>query len=138
MELKQQASRRATFVCRAILAVLVAVGVSTPLQAAPLALYPGMGGVPDLGAIRCATFNDMYPNGPNGLRQAILYWTEGYVYAQTGKTIDEVLASPGMGTWNFETLTDHIVEFCRAQPDAPVPLAVIDLWDRINSGSSGK
>lgn len=137
MELKQRVCRRATVLCKAIFGVVVAVGVGTPLQAAPLALYPGMGGVPDMGAIRCETFNAMYPNGPNGLRQAILYWTEGYVYAQTGKTLDEVLASPGIGTWNFTTLTDHIVEFCRAQPDVPVPLAVIDLWGRINSGSSG-
>jgi hypothetical protein len=96
-----------------------------------------MGGVPDLGAIRCETFNAMYPAGPNGLRQAILYWTEGYVYAQTGKTMDEVLASPGMQVWDFGTLTDHIVRFCKARPEAPVPLAVIDLWARMNAGSAG-
>ena len=137
MELNQQVHWRAAVICGTTLAALVAVGIGAPLQAAPLALHPGMGGVPDLGAIRCETFNEMYPAGPNGLRQAILYWTEGYVYAQTGKTLDEVLASPGMSAWNFGTLTDHIVEFCKARPDAPVPLAVIDLWTRISSGSTG-
>ncbi len=137
MELKQRGCRRATVACGLALTGIIAAGVGAPSLAAPLALRPGMGGVPDLGAIRCETFNEMYPAGPNGLRQAILYWTEGYVYAQTGKTMDEFLASPGMDIWNFGTLTDHIVEFCKAQPDAPVPLAVIDLWGRISSGSSG-
>ena len=137
MELNRQLRRRVTGLCGEFLMALAMAGIGSPLQAAPLALYPGMGGVPDMGAIHCRTFNEMYPAGPNGLRQAILYWTGGYVYAQTGKTLDEVLAAPGMGTWNFETLTDHIVEFCKAQPDAPVPFAVIDLWNRNSSGSSG-
>jgi len=137
MELKHRVCRRPTVVCGVALAGFVAAAMSSPSLAAPLALRPGMGGVPDLGAIRCETFNEMYPAGPNGLRQAILYWTEGYVYAQTGKTMDEFLASPGMDIWDFGTLTDHIVEFCKAQPEAPVPLAVKDLWTRMSPGSAG-
>lgn len=137
MKLKQQVRNTATVISSSTLIGLIAVVIATPSLAAPLALRPGMGGVPDLGAIRCETFNEMYPSGPNGLRQAILYWTEGYVYAQTGKTMDEFLASPGKGSWDFGALTDHIVQFCRARPEAPVPLAVIDLWTRMNSGSVG-
>jgi hypothetical protein len=136
MELKQQFRSRALVIAGWALTGLIAAGIAVPAVAAPLALRPGMGGVPDLGAIRCETFNAMYPAGPNGLRQAILYWTEGYVYAKTGKTMDEFLASPGMDIWDFGTLTDHVVAFCQAQPEVPVPLAVMDLWARMNSGKA--
>jgi hypothetical protein len=95
MELIQPLRSRASVIGSWALTGLIAVGVANMALAAPLALRPGMGGVPDLGAIRCETFNAMYPAGPNGLRQAILYWMEGYVYARTGKTMDEFLASPG-------------------------------------------
>lgn len=119
-----------------VLTLLLVIAGASPAIAGKLTLRPGMGGVPDLGAIRCETFNDMYPAGPSGLRQAILYWTEGYVFARTGKIIDELLESLGeRGTlWNFETLTDHIVQFCRAKPEAPVPDAVADLWGLLDPG----
>lgn len=118
------------------LILLLLIGSASPAIAGKLSLRPGMGGVPDLGAVRCETFNDMYPAGPSGLRQAILYWTEGYVYARTGKTMDELLESleERGARWNFETLTGHVVEFCRANPEAPVPDAVADLWGLLDPG----
>jgi hypothetical protein len=71
-----------------------------------------------------------------GLR-AGLYRTEGLVYGRTGKTLDEYLAgTPGGDEWTFETLTDHIVTFCAARPDASVPAAVEDLWQRLNRPAS--
>jgi hypothetical protein len=111
-------------------AAVLALSAAT---AGKLALKPGMGGVPDLGAIQCKTFNAMYPSGPTGLRQSILYYTEGYVYARTGKTMDDFLASvPRPEQWNFETLTGEIVSFCLANPEVPVPIAVADLLGRLS------
>lgn len=111
-----------------------AVLVSPAGGAGPIRLRPGLGGVPDPGAIDCAMFNKIYPNGPSGLRQATLYWLEGLVYGRTGKTLDEFLAdSLVASSWNFETLTDHIVNFCAADPAAPVSSAVEDLWRRLDA-----
>lgn len=100
----------------------------------PLTLRPGMTGVPDLGAIDCAMFNHMYPAGPTGMEQAVLTWAEGYFYARSGKTMDELLAAQPAAApdWDFEALTGHIVEFCQASPDSPLPDAVRDLWRAFN------
>ncbi len=103
-----------------------------------LTLRPGMTGVPDLGAIRCETFNHMYPNGPTGMEQAILTWAGGYFYGKTGLTIDEILArqSPESPDWDFDSLTGHIVEYCAAHPEAPVPSAIANLWQRLDPSPS--
>jgi hypothetical protein len=115
----------------ALLALLMMLAAhAAPAATGKLALRPGMGGVPDIGAIACATFNDMYPAGPSGVRQAVLYWTEGFVFAKTGRSIDEQLAAVG-GDWDFESLTGHVVGFCAAHPEMPVSAAVVDLWGRI-------
>ena len=101
--------------------------------AEPLSLRPGMTGVPDLGAIDCATFNHMYPAGPTGMEQAVLTWAEGYFFARSGKTMDELLAAQPADAphWDFDALTGHIVQFCAARPEAGVPEAVTDLWRQL-------
>jgi hypothetical protein len=113
---------------------LAAVLANSALAADRLTLKPGMGGVPDLGAIRCETFTKILPEGPTGFRQAVLTWAEGYIYGRSGRTIDEVLAAAPAATpaWNFDTLTDHIVAYCTANPVAPLPAAVQDLWTRLS------
>jgi len=104
------------------------------IGAKPLTLRPGMTGVPDLGAIRCETFANMYPNGPTGMSQAALTWAQGYFYGLTGKTTDEILAQlPEESPWNFDTLTGHIIIFCEEHPEVPLPDAVKDLWSALNT-----
>lgn len=105
------------------------------LAANKLALRPGMTGVADLGAISCATFTHMYPAGATGMRQAALTWAQGYFYGQSAKTVDEILAElPADNPWDFDSLTDHIVDYCAANPEAPLPDAVIDLWNELGEG----
>jgi len=102
--------------------------------AGPLTLRPGMTGVPDLGAIKCETFVHMYPNGPTGMSQAVLTWSQGYFYALTGKTTDEILATlPEESAWDFDSLTGHIVDYCEEHPEVPLPEAVKDLWAALNA-----
>jgi hypothetical protein len=102
--------------------------------AGPLTLRPGMTGVPDLGAINCETFVHMYPNGPTGMSQAVLTWSQGYFYALTGKTTDEILAPlPEESAWDFDSLTGHIVDYCEEHPEVPLPEAVKDLWTALNA-----
>lgn len=121
---------------RACLMLLIAPILA--LASGPLTLRPGMTGVPDLGAIDCAMFNHMYPAGPTGMEQAVLTWAEGFFYARSGKTIDELLAAQPAAArdWDFGSLTGHIVEFCQASPDAPLPDAVRDLWQALNPAAS--
>lgn len=118
----------------AICLALALIAVNAAVAADKLALRPGMGGVPDLGAIRCETFTKILPEGPTGFRQAVLTWAAGYIYGRSGQTIDEVLAAaPANGPdWTFDTLTDHVVGFCAANPGAPLPAAIQDLWTRLN------
>ena len=97
-----------------------------------------MTGVADLGAISCATFNDIYPNGPTGLRQAALYYAEGYIYARSGMTIDEVLAGqPADADWSFDSLTDVIVDYCAENPEARVSSGAGQLW-RVLQGKGSR
>jgi hypothetical protein len=104
------------------------------IAAKPLTLRPGMTGVPDLGAINCETFVHMYPNGPTGMSQAVLTWSQGYFYALTGKTTDEILAPlPEESAWDFDSLTGHIVDYCEEHPEVPLPEAVKDLWSALNT-----
>ena len=113
-----------------ILALLVS---GSALAAGPLALRPGMGGVADLGAITCAKYMEIHPWGPAGMEQAALTWAEGYMFARSGMTMDEILAAqPTDGPdWNFDTLTGHIVDYCATRPDASVPEAVASLWEEL-------
>ena len=118
------------------LALVMLLATLSPIaQAAdPLTLKPGMVGVPDLGALQCETFNQMYPNGPTGMRQAVLTWAQGYFFARSGKTTDAILADlPADSTWDFDSLSGHLVAYCEATPDASVPEAVADLWSSLNS-----
>lgn len=120
---------------RGITVALLALSMANGAMAADrLTLRPGMGGVPDLGAVPCETFTKILPEGPTGFRQAVLTWAEGYIYGRSGRTIDEVLAAAPAATpaWTFDTLTDHIVGYCAANPAAPLPAAVHDLWTRLS------
>lgn len=111
----------------AALAVLLAAPVV--FAEARLKLRPGMTGVADVGAIDCALFSDMHYNGPTGMRHHVLTWVQGYVYAKTGANIDAILAElPADHDWNFDTLSDVVVDYCREHPEAPVAEAAIALW----------
>jgi hypothetical protein len=108
------------------------LGLATASGAA-IELPPGAGGVPDLGAITCKLYSAMYVKGQTGTRQSTLYWTEGLVYARTGRTLEAFLATlPGGTRWTFETLTGHVVDYCRANPTATVASAVEDLWKKLS------
>lgn len=98
-----------------------------------LRLPPGMGGVPDIGAIPCAVFNEMIVVGPLGTKRLLLTWAEGYYRAKSGKTIDEILAdakSAGQ-PWDFRSLTGYFVDYCAADPEALTSAAVADLGKRL-------
>lgn len=114
--------------CRALVAAAVIMAPGPVTVAEPLRLRPGMGGVADPGAIDCAFFNTIYEAGPTGFRQTVLYWTEGYVLGKSGLTMDAALAQAKGGPWTFDTLTDHVVDFCRKNPGSGMPAAVEDLW----------
>ncbi|UCG71363.1 MAG: hypothetical protein JSV45_08800 [Chromatiales bacterium] len=105
--------------------------------AGQLQLRPGMMGVADIGASDCAMFNEMHYNGPTGMRHHVLTWVQGYIYAKTGSNIDAMLATmPEDNGWNFDSLTDVFVDYCRANPDAQVSEAAIALWTTLRAGNS--
>jgi hypothetical protein len=116
----------------AALALAVLMATCTARASEPLALRPGMGGVPDPGAVECAYLNKLYATAPTGFRQMLLYWLEGYVYGRTGRTMDAALASAPGGPWTFDTLTDRLVDYCGDHPEADVPAAAADLWRALN------
>lgn len=118
--------------CATLVAVLMLAGAAQGAE--PLALRPGMGGVADPGVTTCALLNEAYEAGPTGLRQMLLYWTEGYVYGKTGLGIDAALATARGGPWTFDTLTDRLVGFCRVNPQASVPEAAADWWRSVQAG----
>ena len=94
-----------------------------------------MGGVPDIGAIPCAVFNQMIIIGPLGTRQSLLTWAEGYFHAKSGKTIDEILedARASGKSWDFDRLTGHFVAYCAVNPEAMTMAAVTDLGEQLLS-----
>jgi hypothetical protein len=94
-----------------------------------LELPAGMGGVADIGAIPCSVFSEMLGVGPLGTRHSLLTWADGYYYAQTQKTIDELLAATEQAgeSWDFDRLTDHFVDYCAENPEAITRDAVISL-----------
>ncbi len=99
----------------------------------PLKLPLGMGGVPDIGAIPCEVFTKMMVVGPLGTKRSLLTWGEGYFYAKTGQTIDEILeaANTAGQSWDFDSLTAHLVNYCAEDPDAQTSAAVIDLGEHL-------
>ena len=116
---------RATFATVAALAIL-ATGNSAAKE---LTLPAGMGGVPDIGAIPCSVFTNMLVIGPLGTRHSLLTWTEGYLYAKTNRSMEEIVsgANAAGGTWNFGSITDHFVSYCEANPEASTGEAAQDL-----------
>lgn len=116
-------SRRALGVAVFVAALSVATAKGF---AEPFRLRAGMGGLADPGAATCGYLNGLYEGGPTGFRQMLLYWSEGYLYGRTGKTLDQLLAT-APGAWTFDSLTGRLVAFCAANPEAGVPAAAEDL-----------
>jgi hypothetical protein len=91
-----------------------------------------MGGVADIGATRCDYYAYIHPNGPTGFNQSVLYWLEGYVHARTGKSLNDFLAGvPDGGRWTFDSIGQHVLDYCTANPRATVADGVVDLWTRM-------
>lgn len=108
--------------------------VALPAAAAPLKLPEGMGGVPDIGAIPCRVLTEMLVIGPKGTRLSLLTWAEGYYFAKTGKSLDEILEGrPADEQNDFFGLTDQLVDYCAANPDAITREAVVELGARLIS-----
>lgn len=101
----------------ALVLLLAAGGAS----AEKLVMPSGMGGVPDIGAIPCAVYNDMIRIGPLGTRHSLITWAAGYLHAITGKPLQELVnAADGAGGpgWTYDRLGDEFTDFCKANPDA--------------------
>lgn len=101
-------------------------------------LRPGMMGVADIGAHTCETFNAMHYHGPSGMEHHVLTWAQGYVFARTGSNIDAMLVAidDGDNGWTFDTLTRVFVDYCKANPEAPVSAAVVALWTALSNGET--
>jgi len=115
--------------------IVMLVLMADSAYAEKLRLPSGMGGVPDIGAIPCDVFNQMIVVGPLGTKRLLLTWAQGYYRANSGKTIDEILAGsndPGKA-WNFDSLTGHLVDYCAANPEVLTSAAVADLGERLIS-----
>jgi len=98
-----------------------------------LELPKGMGGVADIGSVPCEVFNQMLVIGPLGTRLSLLTWADGYYYARTDMTMDEIVAAAKQSgeSWDFERLTDHLVEYCAANPEAITRDAVVSLGTQL-------
>jgi hypothetical protein len=107
-------------------------------QAERLELPKGMGGVADIGTVPCDVFNRMLVIGPLGTRLSLLTWADGYYYARTEMTMDELVAAAKQSgeSWDFERLTDHLAEFCAENPEAITRDAVVSLGTQLISESS--
>lgn len=118
---------------RILITAALAAGLLQASAAAPLKLPEGMGGVPDIGAIPCSVFSEMLVIGPKGTRLSLLTWAEGYYYARTGKSLDEILGSEPNAdeAYDFFGLTDHFVEYCAEHPEALTREAVVRLGDKL-------
>lgn len=118
--------------------LVVSIFASQSLLAdAQVSVRPGMMGVADIGVQDCATFSDMHYHGPAGMEHQVLTWVQGYVFARTGANIDALLAAiPDDNGWTFDTLTGVLVDYCKANPDAPVSEAAIALWTTLRQGDT--
>jgi len=119
---------------KTIAAALAGLALSTVhAVAAPLKLPQGMGGVPDIGAIPCEVFSNMLVVGSKGTRLSLLTWAEGYYFAKSGKSLDEILVAEtnAAENYDFQSLTDHFVAYCAANPEAVTREAVVSLGDEL-------
>lgn len=98
-----------------------------------LELPKGMGGVADIGAIPCSVFSEMLVIGPLGTRLSLLTWADGYYYAKTARTMDEIVAAAKREgeSWDFDRLTDHFASYCSDNPDATTRDAVVSLGEEL-------
>jgi hypothetical protein len=121
----------------ALLAVFLLMSGNVVL-AERLELPKGMGGVADIGTVPCDVFNKMLVIGPLGTRLSLLTWADGYYYARTEKTMDELVATAKQSgeSWDFERLTDHFAEFCAENPEAITRDAVVSLGTQLIRESS--
>lgn len=108
------------------------------LSARELVLPAGMGGAPDIGAIPCNVFSEMLVVGPLGTRLSMLTWAEGYLYAKTELSMEELVSSANEAgeNWSFDTLTDHFVSYCKANPEAITRSAAEDLANQFENQSN--
>lgn len=99
------------------LALLLASGGAA---AEKLVMPPGMGGVPDIGAIPCKVFNEMNRIAPLGTRHSLITWSAGYLKAVSGKPLQEVVnAADRTGPpWTYDRLAGDLVAYCAANPTA--------------------
>jgi len=98
----------------------------------PLQLDPGLAGFADLGAIQCDYFIELLPIGPKGFRQSLMTYAQGFVYAKSGKTIDQILAGQAQ-SWTYNSLSEEMVQYCRANPSKSIPDAAAHLWSALSS-----
>ena len=121
--------------CRHAALVLTVWGISltaiAPIASAePLRLPSGMSGFADLGTVQCDYFVELLPIGPKGFRQSLMTYAQGFVYAKSGQTLDQVLAAQDKD-WSFESLSDEMVAYCVANPEKSVPDAAAHLWSAL-------
>ncbi len=118
---------------RLALIAMVSILSTDVALAERLELPKGMGGVADIGTVPCDVFNKMVVIGPLGTRLSLLTWADGFYYARTDMTMDEIVAAAKQSgeSWDFERLTDHFVEFCAANPEAITRDAVVSLGTQL-------
>lgn len=106
-------------------------------SAGQIQLPSGMGGVPNIGAIPCSVFNEMLVIGPKGVRHSLLTWAEGYFFARTGQTLDEIIeGTPDADeSYDFYGITDRFVDFCATNPDALTRDAVLAFGGELTPGN---
>jgi len=102
-------------------------------SAGSIQLPSGMAGVPNIGAIPCSVFTEMLDIGSKGVRHSLLTWAEGYFFAKTGKTLNEILDDRPVAneSYNFDGITERFVEYCAANPEAITSEAVIALGGQL-------
>jgi hypothetical protein len=121
---------------RRALHALVLLLAAGPASAGKLTLPPGMGGVPDIGAIPCSVLTDMMRIGPLGTRHSLLTWTAGYLKALSGKSLQELTdaASVAGRSWTYAQLGDDLVGYCAANPTAVTADAATSLAGKLGVG----
>jgi hypothetical protein len=129
MTLLPRAGRRASLAL-----VLLLAGGNAP--AGTLVLPPGMGGVPDIGAIPCSVLTKMMVVGPLGTRHSLLTWTAGYLKALSGRSLQELVDAAGTAgrPWTYEQLGDDLVAYCAANPKAVTAEAASSLAGKLGVG----